>query len=38
MSCRSDLNRGLFVAMFKNLDEALSAGVGWAWRKDRESR
>jgi hypothetical protein len=25
-------------AMFKNLDDALSAGVGWAWRKDRESR
>jgi hypothetical protein len=56
MSCRSDLNRGLFVlvvpfvasglqsrgsiryAMFKNLDDALSAGVGSAWRKDRESR
>jgi hypothetical protein len=25
-------------AMFKTLDDALSAGVGWAWRKDRESR
>ena len=36
---QNDGSRGsIRYAMFKNLDDALSAGVGWAWRKDRESR
>src|ERR1700751_5226770 len=34
---RKTQNDGSRGSMFKNLDDALSAGVGRTWRKDRES-
>src|SRR2546423_15271137 len=38
---RKTQNRGsrgsIRYAMFKNLDDALSAGVGWAWRRTEKA-